>query len=86
MNKRVADDNMVRKLNDFLWEMSKDEFPGMNVPVHIYANEALANSMGRDRTLKQAMNAAKLPSIVKHMLVMPDGHEGYGMVIQMSTT
>ncbi len=81
MNKRVADDNMVKKLNDFLWEMGKDGSPGMNVPVHIYANEELANNMGRDRTLKQAMNAAKLPSIVKHMLVMPDGHEGYGFPV-----
>ena len=34
-----------------------------------------------DRTLKQAANAAKLPKIVKNLLVMPDGHEGYGFPV-----
>jgi tRNA-splicing ligase RtcB len=72
---------MLKKINDFLWEIEKDESIGMKVPIHIYANEKLANSMQKDRTLKQATNAASLPSIVKHMVVMPDGHEGYGLPV-----
>ena len=72
---------MPKKINDFLWEIGKDENPAMNVPIHIYANEKIMQTMGKDRTLKQAMNAASLPSIVKHMLVMPDGHEGYGFPV-----
>ena len=72
---------MIKKINDFLWEVEKDEGKGMNVPVRIYANEKLANTMQKDRTLSQATNAACLPSIVKHMLVMPDGHEGYSFPI-----
>ena len=71
----------VKKINDFLWEIGKEENPSMNVPVRIYANEKIAQSMGRDRTLKQAVNAASLPSIVNQMLVMPDGHEGYGFPV-----
>lgn len=71
----------VDKISDFVWEIKKDEKLGMNVPVHIYTNSALVKFIQRDRTLSQAMNAATLPSIVKHMLVMPDGHEGYGFPV-----
>ncbi|HUC39097.1 MAG TPA: RtcB family protein [Candidatus Acidoferrum sp.] len=71
----------MKKVNDYLWELEKDSSSGMNVPVHVYANSRLIENMQKDRTLKQASNAAKLPSIVKHMLVMPDGHEGYGSPI-----
>jgi tRNA-splicing ligase RtcB (3'-phosphate/5'-hydroxy nucleic acid ligase) len=71
----------MKKINDFLWEIEKDENQGMNVPIHVYANEKIMQTMGKDRTLKQATNAASLPTIVKHMLVMPDGHEGYGFPV-----
>ncbi|MDE1833141.1 MAG: RtcB family protein [Candidatus Micrarchaeota archaeon] len=72
---------MINKINDFLWEIGTGEREGMNVPVRIYANEHIINTMQRDRTLRQAMNAAALPTIVKNMLVMPDGHEGYGFPV-----
>lgn len=71
----------LKKRNDFVWEIEKDESQGMNVPVRIYANEEIAHAMQSDRTLRQATNAAALPKIVKHMLVMPDGHEGYGFPV-----
>jgi tRNA-splicing ligase RtcB len=71
----------VKRISDFMWEIKKDESLNMNVPVHIYANAELARFMQRDRTLAQAVNATTLPSIVKHMLVMPDGHEGYGFPV-----
>ncbi len=51
------------------------------IPVWLYANRELAESMGRDRTLWQAQNVAKLPGIIKASEVMPDGHEGYGFPI-----
>ena len=69
------------KLNNFLWEIKRDESLGMNVPVRVYASEKLVKLMEKDRTLRQAKNAAALPGIVKNMLVMPDGHEGYGSPI-----
>jgi tRNA-splicing ligase RtcB len=71
----------VDKISDFVWEIKRDESIGMHVPVHIYSNPALAKFMQKDRTLSQAVNATTLPSIVKHMLVMPDGHEGYGFPV-----
>ncbi len=72
---------MVDKINDFVWEVKKDADAEMNVPVRIYANETIIKAMQRDRTLKQAVNAAKLPGIERQMLVMPDGHEGYGFPV-----
>ena len=71
----------MEKINDFLWEIKQDESIGMKVPVRIYANKGIVDQMQKDRTLKQAVNATMLPGIVKNMLVMSDGHEGYGSPI-----
>lgn len=54
---------------------------GMRVPVRLYASDALAAKMGRDRTLRQACNVATIPGIVSHGVVLPDGHEGYGFPV-----
>ncbi len=69
----------MEKINNYLWELGKEG--DMKVPVRVYANSAIMENMKKDRTLRQAANAACLPSIVKNMLVMPDGHEGYGFPI-----
>ncbi len=74
-------DILVDKINDYLWEIKKDEKLGMRVPVRIYANQSIVDTMQKDRTLRQATNASMLPGIVQNMLVMPDGHEGYGSPI-----
>ncbi len=72
---------MLGKINDFVWEIEQDKKLGMNVPVRIFANKEIADAMQKDRTVKQAINASTLPGIVKNMLIMPDGHEGYGFPI-----
>ncbi|MGI0039493.1 MAG: RtcB family protein, partial [Nitrososphaera sp.] len=53
----------------------------MKVPVTIYANEALVSKMVMDRTIDQAANVATLPGVRKHVVVLPDGHEGYGFPV-----
>jgi tRNA-splicing ligase RtcB len=53
----------------------------MRVPVTIYANEELLSKMLSDRTIHQAMNVATLPGVQKHVVVLPDGHEGYGFPV-----
>ena len=53
----------------------------MLVPVVIYANEILISKMLTDRTIDQAINVAHLPGVQKNVLVLPDGHEGYGFPI-----
>ncbi len=54
---------------------------GMRVPVTIYANDALITKMQTDRTIGQAVNVSFLPGVRKHVIVLPDGHEGYGFPI-----
>ncbi len=71
----------MHRINDFVWEFEKDDKLGMRVPVRVYANKHIVEQMQKDRTLLQARNGAALPSIVKNMLVMPDGHEGYSFPI-----
>lgn len=53
----------------------------MSVPVRIYGNKKIADSIKKDRTISQAINASTLPGIVRRMCVMPDGHEGYGFPV-----
>lgn len=53
----------------------------MNVPVRIFANNTLIQKMQTDRTIWQATNVASIPGIVGHVVVLPDGHEGYGFPV-----
>ena len=53
----------------------------MKADVVLYANEHMMERMGQDKTLQQAKNAATLPGLVGNVMVMPDGHEGYGFPI-----
>src|SRR5207344_1232946 len=71
----------VRKVGDFEYRIDKDVSKGMNVPVTIYANDNLISKMVTDRTIDQATNVATLPGIMKHVVVLPDGHEGYGFPV-----
>ena len=71
----------VRKISDLTFRIEKNESKGMNVPVTIYANDNLISKMITDRTLDQAANVATLPGVVKHVVVLPDGHEGYGFPV-----
>ncbi|HMK58602.1 MAG TPA: RtcB family protein [Nitrososphaeraceae archaeon] len=71
----------VRKVGDFEYRIDKDVSKGMNVPVTIYANDNLISKMVTDRTIDQASNVATLPGVTKHVVVLPDGHEGYGFPV-----
>ena len=69
----------LEKIGDSTWKMEKEG--EMKVPAHIFANDRLIEGMKKDRTMGQLKNVAGLPGIVKHALLMPDGHEGYGFPI-----
>jgi tRNA-splicing ligase RtcB len=71
----------ITKISEVEYRIEADAKPGMNVPVSIYANENLLKKMLTDRTIDQAVNVAHLPGIIKHAIVLPDGHEGYGFPI-----
>ena len=71
----------VRKINDLEFQIEKDVSKGMRVPVKIYANDDLISKMVIDRTIDQAVNVSTLPGVTKHVVVLPDGHEGYGFPV-----
>jgi tRNA-splicing ligase RtcB len=71
----------VKKVNDFEYRIDPEQGKAMKVPVTIYADELLISKMVTDRTVDQAANVATLPGIKKHVVVLPDGHEGYGFPV-----
>jgi tRNA-splicing ligase RtcB (3'-phosphate/5'-hydroxy nucleic acid ligase) len=71
----------VKKIGDFQFQIEKDEAKKMNVPVTIYADDNLISKMIMDRTIDQAVNVSTLPGVKKHVVVLPDGHEGYGFPV-----
>lgn len=71
----------VRKIADGIHEISRDTQPCMTVPVRIYASDQLIEKMRQDATFQQGANAACLPGIYKHSIILPDGHQGYGFPI-----
>ena len=71
----------IKKIIYLIFQIEKDESKGMKVPVTIYASDSLISKMINDRTLDQAGNVATLPGVVKHVVVLPDGHEGYGFPV-----
>jgi tRNA-splicing ligase RtcB (3'-phosphate/5'-hydroxy nucleic acid ligase) len=71
----------VKKVTDMEFRIDPDASRGMRVPVTIYANESLLSKMVTDRTIDQAANVSTLPGVKKHVVVLPDGHEGYGFPV-----
>src|SRR5438309_1138388 len=70
-----------KKVKDMEYRIEADPSHGMKVPVTIYADEGLLQKMLTDRTITQAVNVSTLPGVQKHVVVLPDGHEGYGFPV-----
>ncbi|MDE1851410.1 MAG: RtcB family protein [Candidatus Micrarchaeota archaeon] len=71
----------LEKIDKNRFRIPKGSMQGMNTDVIAYSSDTLIEKVKKDRTLQQAANAATLPSLVGNVLVMPDGHEGYGFPI-----
>ena len=71
----------IDKIDDFCYRIERNAAERMKMPVTIYANERIMSAMVADRTLDQAVNVATLPRVKKHIVVLPDGHEGYGFPV-----
>lgn len=69
----------IKKISDVKFRIEKQE--GMNGGVVFYTNEEMLEKMKKDSTVQQAINASKLPGIIGDVLVMPDGHQGYGFPV-----
>lgn len=74
-------DIKIEKVEDYIWEIPKTG--KMNVPGRIFANESLMKQLESENmeSLRQVMNVAYLPGIIKWSLAMPDIHWGYGFPI-----
>ncbi len=71
----------IERITDNKYTIKKETMQGMNTDVILYTNTVLLDKMSKDHTTQQASNAATLPGLVGNVLVMPDGHEGYGFPI-----
>ena len=71
----------IKKVSENIHEIPMSTQPCMKVPVKVFASDKLVQKMKQDATFKQATNAARLPGIYKHSIVLPDGHQGYGFPI-----
>lgn len=68
----------LKKSGEYQWRI--EPFEKMSVPVIVFADERIIKGVDDD-VLKQAVNVARLPGIVKASFVMPDVHLGYGFPI-----
>ncbi|MBI4234130.1 MAG: RtcB family protein [Chloroflexi bacterium] len=72
---------ILRKIDDYHWELPTTYKQGMRVPGLVYATQGMLQQIGQDQALEQVANVAFLPGIVKASLAMPDIHWGYGFAV-----
>jgi tRNA-splicing ligase RtcB len=72
---------VVKKVDNYRWEIPVSYKVGMRVPGLIYASESMLEHIWQEQVFGQVANVAFLPGIVGHSLAMPDIHWGYGFPI-----
>lgn len=71
----------LKRISDYEWEIPQSYREDMRVPVRLFATRRILEEVMKDKSLEQAVNAATLPGLVGHVIVMPDMHQGYGFPI-----
>ncbi len=71
----------LRKITDYKYEIPRGTFPDMRVPGLLFVTEEILKYAFEEQAIKQVVNAATLPGIVKASIAMPDIHYGYGLPI-----
>lgn len=66
----------LKKISDYVWELTQTYKEGMLVPGRIVASENLVSKM-EPMVFEQLANVACLPGIQEYAWCMPDGHWGY---------
>ena len=72
---------VLRKIDDYRWEIPTGYKAGMRVPGLLYAVENMLDKIWEEQAVQQVANVAFLPGIVGHSMAMPDVHWGYGFPI-----
>src|SRR3989475_11276172 len=73
--------HILKKVDDYRWEIPTSYKPGMRVPGLVFADERMLRQIVEEQALEQVANVATLPGIVKYSLAMPDIHWGYGFPV-----
>ena len=74
----MVDKKDLKQVEEYVYEIPKSFRPDMRVPARLYVDEELLEAALGDRSMKQLINTATLPGVVKYTLAMPDIHQGYG--------
>ena len=69
----------IRKISENMWEIPQSG--GMRVPGLVFASEAMMGEIVRDESVRQVMNVAHLPGILRYSIGMPDIQWGDGFPI-----
>ncbi len=69
----------LKKISPYCYEIPKSG--SMNVPGRIFMSSRMADNLHEEEALKQVVNVATLPGILKAAMAMPDMHWGYGFPI-----
>lgn len=75
----IMDAENLEKKGEAIYEIPREG--DMKVPALVFGVPSIVEKMTQDRTFWQLKNVASLDGILKHAMVMPDGHEGYGFPI-----
>jgi len=73
--------DVLKKIDDYRWELPADFKPGMKVPGLLYASAAMLDQIWEEQAIEQVANVAFLQGIVGRSMAMPDVHWGYGFPI-----
>src|SRR2546426_418015 len=73
--------HILKKVDDYRWEIPASYKPGMRVPGLVFADERMLRQIAEEQALEQVANVATLPGIVGYSLAMPDIHWGYGFPV-----
>ena len=72
---------ILKKIDDYRWEIPQSYKAGMTVPGLIFTSEAMLSHAWEEQVFQQVANVAFLPGIVGRSLAMPDIHWDYGFPI-----
>ncbi len=68
----------MKEVRPGVWEIAPRG--SMRVPLRIYGTKKIIKEL-EETAIKQGMNVASLPGIVKYSIMLPDAHQGYGFPI-----
>ncbi len=69
------------RIGEAIHEIAPGVSAGMRVPARVLADDVLLAAIREDRSVEQLLNVATLPGVVRHVVGMPDMHEGYGFPV-----